>query len=89
MLFSRSLLYTGITRAEKLVILVGREDVLKFMVDNDYRSVRYTGLADMFKEVQNEIGASTGDYFADTDDGRNDIETDEFEAIDWNDIIDF
>ncbi len=89
MLFSRSLLYTGITRAEKLVILVGREDVLKFMVDNDYRSVRYTGLADMFKEVQNEIGAGTGDYFADTDDGRNDIETDEFEAIDWNDIIDF
>ena len=43
----------------------------------------------MFKEVRNEIDAGTGDYFADTDDGRNDIETDEFEAIDWNDIIDF
>lgn len=88
MLFSRSLLYTGITRAEKLVILVGREDVLSFMVENDYRSVRYTGLADMFGTLDDE---SDDDPYLNngSDDERNDIDTDEFTAIDWNDVLDF
>ena len=89
MLFSRSLLYTGITRAEKLVILVGREDVLRFMVDNDYRSVRYTGLKNMFEKTENEIAQNSGIEYDGTDNTANDIETDEFAAIDWNDILDF
>lgn len=88
MLFSRSLLYTGITRAEKLVILVGREDVLRFMVENNYKSVRYTGLKNMFAEVQNETLASKGIVY-DEENTANDIETDEFAVIDWNDVLDF
>lgn len=88
MLFSRSLLYTGITRAEKLVILVGREDVLRFMVENNYKSVRYTGLKNMFADVQNETLASKGIVY-DEENTANDIETDEFAVIDWNDVLDF
>lgn len=86
MLFNRSLLYTGITRAEKLVILIGREDVLSFMVDNNYKSVRYTGLAKMFEQTDAD-GNGGGDDFRDDD--RNDIDTDETNMIDWNDILDF
>ncbi len=94
MLFSRSLLYTGITRAEKLVILIGREDVLSFMVDNDYKSIRYTGLADMFEATDADMNNSADDNNTqqrsdDTEDGRNDIVPDASNMIDWNDIFDF
>ena len=44
MLRSRNLLYTAITRAQCIVILVGREDVLRDMVANDRQSKRHTGL---------------------------------------------
>ncbi|MBE6693560.1 MAG: ATP-dependent RecD-like DNA helicase [Ruminococcaceae bacterium] len=46
MLLCRNLLYTAITRAETMVILVGKEDVLRRMVDNKRQSMRYTGLAE-------------------------------------------
>ena len=45
MLHTRNLLYTAVTRAQKMVILVGRSDIIKLMVDNDHQSMRYTGLA--------------------------------------------
>ena len=45
MLLTRNLLYTAVTRAKKMVILVGREDILGRMIDNDRQSMRYTGLA--------------------------------------------
>ncbi len=45
MLHTRNLLYTAVTRAQKMVILVGRADIIKLMVDNDHQSMRYTGLA--------------------------------------------
>ncbi len=44
MLQSRNLLYTAITRAQCIVILVGREDVLQSMVRNNRQTLRYTGL---------------------------------------------
>ena len=50
MLMSRNLLYTAVTRAEKMVILVGRKSVLETMVENNYHITRYTGL----KEILNE-----------------------------------
>ncbi len=45
MLMTRNLLYTAVTRAEKMVILVGREEYVKKMVENNRQSMRYTGLA--------------------------------------------
>ncbi len=45
MLRSRNLLYTALTRAQSMVILVGREEVLREMVSNNRQSMRYTGLS--------------------------------------------
>jgi len=44
MLHTRNLLYTAVTRAQNMVILVGREDIVRQMVENDKQSMRYTGL---------------------------------------------
>ncbi len=46
LLMTRNLLYTAITRAKKLVILVGKEEILKKFVDNDNVQPRYSGLKD-------------------------------------------
>lgn len=45
MLLTRNLLYTAVTRAQKMVILVGRSEVVSAMVSNDRQALRYTGLA--------------------------------------------
>lgn len=51
MLINRNLLYTGITRAKYLVVLVGKETIIHKMVDNNREDMRYSGLKD--KLVQN------------------------------------
>ena len=43
-LLSRSVLYTAITRARELLILVGREDTVAAMTENATKNRRYTGL---------------------------------------------
>lgn len=43
-LMTRNLLYTAVTRAQKMVILVGRSDVIAGMVQNHRQQRRYTGL---------------------------------------------
>ena len=43
-LFYRNLLYTGVTRAKKLLIIVGEKNSLEYMVNNNLRTLRYTGL---------------------------------------------
>ena len=43
-LMCRSVLYTAITRARELLIVVGREDVIGAMTENAKRNRRYTGL---------------------------------------------
>ena len=43
-LLSRSVLYTAVTRARELLIVVGKEDVVVTMVNNSKRGRRYTGL---------------------------------------------
>ena len=42
MLMNRNLLYTGITRAKELVVVVGKLKALKFMVDNNRSFERYS-----------------------------------------------
>lgn len=49
-LLTRNLLYTAVTRAKRMVILVGREDIVHTMVTNNRQSLRYTGLAYRLKE---------------------------------------
>lgn len=45
MLLTRNLLYTALTRAKTLVVLVGTEEVIRRMVENDHVAGRYTTLA--------------------------------------------
>lgn len=49
----RNLLYTAVTRAKKLLILVGRREVISSMIENDRKTRRYTGLLRFLTE-QNE-----------------------------------
>ena len=45
-LYYRNLLYTAVTRAKSLLILVGRADVVAQMVENNRRTKRYSGLGE-------------------------------------------
>ena len=44
MLLTKNLFYTAVTRAQKMVVLVGRADIAKTMVSNTHTSLRYTCL---------------------------------------------
>ncbi|MEM8531251.1 MAG: ATP-dependent RecD-like DNA helicase [Chloroflexota bacterium] len=49
MLLQRNLLYTGVTRAKHLVVLVGNRKAVALAVQNDQVKQRYTGLARRLK----------------------------------------
>ncbi len=46
-LFSRNLLYTAITRAKSMVVLVGQRAALYKMIDNDYTAARFSYLKEL------------------------------------------
>lgn len=50
----RNLLYTAVTRAKKLLILVGDKNTVEFMVNNNRRSKRYSGLKEFLVRCRNE-----------------------------------
>lgn len=50
MLLTRNLLYTAVTRAQNMVIIVGNEDKIDVMVANNRQTMRYTGLCDLLRE---------------------------------------
>ena len=52
MLLSRNLLYTAVTRAKKLVVVVGLEDTIKRMIDNKREINRYSSLKDRIQELR-------------------------------------
>ena len=49
MLLTRNLIYTAITRAEKMVLIVGDKETLFRMIENNTRAVRNTMLARLLK----------------------------------------
>ena len=53
MLRTRNLLYTAVTRAKEMVILVGRRDILAGMVENNRQVFRYTLLAEKLRKRSN------------------------------------
>ena len=55
MLLTRNLFYTGVTRAKKLVILVGEKNIIKKMVDNNSSNKRYTNLSYWINEMGDVI----------------------------------
>ena len=50
-LMTRNMLYTAVTRAQSLVVIVGKSSVMSDMIDNNVRLNKYTGLAHMLKPV--------------------------------------
>ncbi|MBZ4664591.1 MAG: ATP-dependent RecD-like helicase [Caloramator sp.] len=44
MLMTRNLIYTGVTRAKELVVLIGNRAALKYMIKNNTITKRYSGL---------------------------------------------
>jgi len=50
MLMTRNLLYTAVTRAKQLVVLVGLKETMESMIANDKEVSRYTGLT---RRIQN------------------------------------
>ncbi len=51
-LLSRNMLYTAVTRAEKIAILAGRNETVADMVSNTRRNPRFTGLCRMLSSVK-------------------------------------
>lgn len=51
MLATRNLLYTGVTRGKRAVVLVGSENKLNAMVDNDRISERFSGLGIRLRRI--------------------------------------
>lgn len=51
MLQNRNLFYTAVTRAKKLVVLVGRESCVQTMIDNNTKQLRYTGLEQKLRQA--------------------------------------
>jgi len=52
MLLNRNLFYTAVTRAQKLVVLVGNEKYLRLMIQNNKTSERYSGLKFRLSQIK-------------------------------------
>ncbi len=50
MLMTRNLLYTAVTRARRMVILVGRPEIVRRMVENNREVLRYTTLQQKIRD---------------------------------------
>lgn len=55
MLNNRNLLYTAVTRAKKLLILIGSENVIYKMIENKRGTERYTSLKSMFERNEDNV----------------------------------
>ena len=56
-LYFRNLFYTAVTRAKKLLIIVGPRSAVKFMVENNKKTLRYSGLKEFIQwEVEQQEG---------------------------------
>lgn len=55
MLLTRNLLYTGITRAKKLLIVIGNKKLIEFMINNTDTKKRNTGLEIRLNNKESKI----------------------------------
>ena len=53
-LHTRNLLYTAVTRAQNMVIVIGDAGSIEYMVNNNQQTVRYSGLSDILVEDSDE-----------------------------------
>jgi exodeoxyribonuclease V alpha subunit len=59
MLLTKNLLYTAVTRAKELAVIVGLPEMLYRMVDNHREVNRYTSLADRIRKMSQQIETNT------------------------------
>lgn len=52
-LLYRNLLYTGVTRAKKVIIVIGTKELVKTMVDNNRKMLRYSLLRPLLEKEMN------------------------------------
>lgn len=55
MLLTRNLIYTAITRAKKMLIILGPSQVANYMIDNNTSKIRNTGLEYKLEQINNII----------------------------------
>jgi len=55
MILTRNLLYTAVTRAKKMCVLVGSRENIGRMVRNNYTAERYTLLRDLIHEESEKL----------------------------------
>ena len=55
MLLTRNLLYTGITRAKKLLIIISQDRIIQGMLQNSDTKKRNTGLTYKLKHIYEEL----------------------------------
>lgn len=51
MLLTRNLLYTGMTRAKKMLIVIGNNNIIDFMIKNVDIKKRNTGLEEKLRKI--------------------------------------
>ena len=55
MLLTRTLLYTAMTRAKKLLIIIGPQSVVNYMIQNNTTRQRNTGLKFKLEQIGEKI----------------------------------
>ena len=65
-LYFRNLLYTAVTRAKRLIVLVGSSKRIEYMVNNNRRMNRYTLLETLIREY---YGNNAPDGASEEDEG--------------------
>ena len=56
MMLYKKLIYTAVTRAKQMVVLVGNKEAVVRMVNNESEGKRYTGLEEKLRgTVENEV----------------------------------
>ena len=60
-LYFRNLLYTAVTRAKKLLVIVGSESRVRAMVENNLKTLRYTGLRYFLTQAVRTLETDDGD----------------------------
>ena len=67
-LLYRNLLYTGVTRAKKMIIVIGTKELVKTMVDNNRKMLRYSLLRPLLEiEMNHKDTEETDDEKAQSD----------------------
>ncbi len=69
-LLYRNLLYTGVTRAKKMIIVIGTKQLVKTMVDNDRKMLRYSLLRPLLEIEMNRKDTQEEESTDDSDEAR-------------------